>query len=135
MNKNIFINLPVKNLEKSKEYYTHLGYTVNSQFTNETAACLVISDTIYLMLLVEEYFKTFTSKQIIDASNSIEVLTALSCESKEEVNSITQKSIDAGGTETKDPQDYGFMYTRSLQDLDGHVWEYFWMDPSHIQAA
>ena len=134
MNKNIFVNLPVKDLDKSKAYFAKLGYTFNAQFTDETAACMVISDTIYAMLITHARFADFTSKAIANSSKTTEVLIALSCESKEEVAKIAGMAIAAGATEAKAPQDYGFMVVRSLNDLDGHIWEYLWMDPGHVQG-
>ncbi len=129
----IFVNLAVKDLEKSKAFFLALGYTFNPQFTNDQGAALVISSNIYAMLLTEDFFKTFTSKQLIDTSNSVEVLTALSVDSKEEVDQMVEKGVAAGGKEPKAAQDLGFMYSRTLEDLDGHTWEFVWMDPAHIQ--
>jgi uncharacterized protein len=134
MNKNIFVNLPVKDLDRSKAYFASLGYTFNPQFTDETAACMVISDTIYAMLITHARFADFTSKAIADSNKTTEVLIALSCESKEEVAKIAAAAIAAGASEAKEPQDYGFMVVRSLNDLDGHIWEYMWMDPNHLQG-
>ncbi|MBZ2206993.1 VOC family protein [Massilia soli] len=128
MNKQIFVNLPVKDLNKSKEFFSALGYTFNAQFTNEQGACMVISDnSIYAMLLTEEFFKTFTDKQIAKANEVTEVLTCLSCESRGEVDSMVAKALAAGGTSPRAPQDHGFMYSRSFDDLDGHTWELVYM--------
>lgn len=126
----IFVNLPVKDLDRSMEFFTKLGYEFNPQFTDETAACMVISDTIYAMLLTHDKFKEFTSKEIVDANKSTEVLTCLNTDSKEEVNALVDKALEAGATEAQDPQDLGFMFSRSFNDLDGHIWEVLWMDPS-----
>ena len=134
MNKNIFVNLPVKDLDKSKAFFAKLGYTFNRQFTDETAACMVISDTIYAMLITHARFSDFTFKAIADSVKTTEVLIALSCESRDEVAKITDAAMAAGATEAKPPQDYGFMIVRSFNDLDGHIWEYMWMDPSHVQG-
>lgn len=124
MNKQIFVNLPVKDLNKSKAFFSALGYTFNPQFTNESGACMIISDnSIYAMLLTEEFFKTFTDKQIAKAHEVTEVLNCLSCESREEVDSLVAKAIAAGGTAPRAPQDHGFMYAHSFEDLDGHTWE------------
>jgi predicted lactoylglutathione lyase len=128
----IFVNLPVKDLNKSVEFFTKLGYTFNQQFTDETATCMIISEDIYAMLLTEEKFKTFTSKEIADSSKSIEVITALSADSKEEVNSLADKALAAGATEARPPEDHGFMVLRSFYDLDGHMWEILWMDPAAV---
>ena len=128
----IFVNLPVKDLNKSMAFFKSIGYSFNPQFTDETAACLVISNEIYAMLLTHEKFKEFTTKEIVDATKSTEVLIALSTESKAEVNTMLDKVIKAGGKEFRQPMDYGFMFSRSFEDLDGHVWEILWMDPKSI---
>ena len=128
MNKQIFVNLPVKDLDKSKAFFNALGYTFNSQFTNEHGACMVISDnSIFAMLLTEDFFKTFTSKQIAKAHEVTEVLTCLSCESREEVDSLVAKAVAAGGKAPRAPQDHGFMYGHGFEDLDGHFWELAYM--------
>jgi predicted lactoylglutathione lyase len=132
MPKQIFVNLPIRDLEKSMAFYEALGFTVNPQFTDDTAACMVISDTIYAMLLTHDKFKQFTTKQIADATKTTEVLIALSADSKEAVNEMVDAAIEAGGTEPRDPVDYGFMFQRTFDDLDGHTWEIVWMDPSHV---
>lgn len=130
----IFLNLPVKDLNKSIEFFTKLGYTFNPQFTNESATCMIISDTIYVMLLVEPFFQSFTTKKIADTKTTVEAMIALSSDSKEKVNEFVEKAVAAGATLPKDPQDHGFMFTRTFEDLDGHIWEIFWMDPNHIQS-
>jgi uncharacterized protein len=129
----IFVNLPVKNLDKTKAFFTALGYNFNPQFTNESAACMVISDTIFAMLLTEPFFQGFTDKQITDTQKSKEVLLALSTDSREGVDDMVDKAIAAGGNEPRPALDHGFMYTRSFDDLDGHTWEIFWMNPNHVQ--
>ena len=131
----IFVNLPVKDLDKSKEFFGKLGYSFNAQFSDEKAASMVISDDTYAMLLVEPYFKTFIKKEIADARKSTEVLLALSFDSREEVDGMLKKVVDAGGKEARDPQDHGFMYTRAYEDPDGHTWELFWMDPSAMNPT
>ncbi|MBI4595849.1 MAG: VOC family protein [Candidatus Tectomicrobia bacterium] len=128
----IFVNLAVRDLNKSKEFFSKLGCTFNPQFTNERAACMVLSEGIYAMLLMESFFKTFTKKEIVDAKKSTEVLVALSVESKEKVNEMVNKAIDAGGKEAREPEDHGWMYGRSFEDLDGHSWEIIWMDSDKI---
>ena len=133
MNTSIFVNLPVRDLEKAKEFFITLGYTFNPQFTDETAASLVISENIYAMLLTHEKFKQFTKKEIADSTRTTEVLLALSAESKEAVDTVFEKAIQAGGKEAREPEVYDFMYSRSFEDLDGHIWEIFWMDPNYIQ--
>lgn len=129
----IFVNLPVKDLKKSIAFFSQIGFTFNQQFTDDTAACMVISDHIYAMLLTHEKFSQFTPKKIADTSQSTEVLNALSFDSKEKVNEAVDKAIGAGATEAREPIDYGFMYGRSFNDLDGHIWEFFWMDPATVQ--
>ena len=132
----IFVNLPVKDLNKSVDFYAGLGYQVNPQFTDEKAACLVISDEIYAMLLTEPFFKTFIpGRDISDATKQTEVLVALSADTKEQVNQLADKALAAGGKKWRDPDDYGFMYSRSFEDPDGHIWEILWMDPSHVQQG
>ncbi|MGH9910447.1 MAG: VOC family protein [Nitrososphaerales archaeon] len=132
MGTKIFVNLPVKDLNKSKEFFTKLGFTFNPQFTDQNAACMVISEDSYAMLLVEPFFKTFTKKEIANAKESTEVLVALSVESREKVDEMLSRALAAGAKEAREPQDHGFMYGRSLEDLDGHIWEIFWMDPKTI---
>jgi uncharacterized protein len=131
----IFLNLPVKDLAKSMDFFKALGWSFNMQFTDETAACLVISDDIYAMLLTHEKFKQFTPKEICDTSKATELLTALSFDSREEVDEMVKKAIAAGGTLYSEPKDYGFMYQHSFQDLDGHSWEIFYMDESAIPTG
>ncbi len=125
----IFVNLPVKNLNRSVELFTKLGYTFNPQFTDEAATCMIVAEDIFVMLLTEEKFKTFTPKEICDATKCTEVLVCLSCESREKVDDRVHKAVAAGGTTYKDPQDYGFMYGHGFQDLDGHIWELIYMEP------
>lgn len=128
MNKQIFINLPVKDLDKSKAFFAALGYTFNPQFTNENGAGMIISEnSIFAMLLTEPFFKTFTSKSIANAREVTEVLICLSCESREEVDILVAKALAAGGSAPRPPQDHGFMYAHSFEDLDGHTWELVYM--------
>ena len=129
----IFVNLPVKDLDRSITFFKALGFTFNAQFTDETAACMVISDDIYVMLLTHEKFKQFTPKAIADTGKTSEVLTCLSAESKDEVNKMADAALKAGGQKLREPQDYGFMYERSFQDPDGHIWEIMWMDPAAVK--
>lgn len=125
----IFVNLPVKDLDKSKQFFTDIGFTINPQFTDEKAACVVISEDIYAMILREEFFKTFIpNKEIADSTKSTEVLVALSADSKEKVNELADKALAAGASKLREPDDYGFMYSRSFQDPDGHIWEVVYMD-------
>ncbi len=128
----IFVNLPVKNLKKSIEFFTKLGFTFNSQFTDDTATCMIVTEDIFVMLLTHEKFKTFTPKEICDATKSTEVLVALSIDSRAKVDELVSKAVAAGGTTYNKAQDHGFMYSHGFQDPDGHIWEVFYMDPSAI---
>jgi uncharacterized protein len=132
MSRQIFVNLPIKNMERSKAFFGALGFSFNPQFTNDQGACMVIDDNIFAMLLVEPFFQTFTKKQIADASKTTEVLVCLSCSSRAEVDELVRKAIAAGGTAPNAPQDHGFMYGHGFQDLDGHIWELAYMDPSAV---
>ncbi|MDE1724625.1 MAG: VOC family protein [Thaumarchaeota archaeon] len=135
MGTKVFVNLPVKDLNKSKEFFTKLGFTFNQQFTDQNAACMIISEDNYAMLLVESFFKTFTKKEIVDAKKSTEVLIALSAENKTKVDEMLGKALAAGAKEPRAPQDHGFMYGRAFEDPDGHIWEIFWMDPKTINQS
>jgi predicted lactoylglutathione lyase len=135
MARKIFVNLAVRDLKKSMDFFGKLGFTFNKQFTDDTAACMVVSEDIYVMLLVQDKFKSFTSKQLCDATRSTEVLVCLSAASRDEVNELVHKAVAAGGSTYKEPQDYGFMYGHGFQDLDGHIWELAFMEPSAIQPA
>ena len=126
----IFVNLPVKHLDRSVEFFKKLGYTFNPQFTDENATCMLVGENIYAMLLVESYFKTFTQKSLADAKTTTESLVALSLESREAVNKVVETALAAGARRYAEPKDHGFMYQWGFEDLDGHIWEYFWMDPS-----
>ena len=126
----LFVNLAVRDLEKSKAFFAALGFTFNPSFTDENAACMILSEQAFVMLLAEPFFKGFTKRQIADTSTSTEALLALSCTSREEVDTMVQQALDAGGSRAMDPQDHGFMYAHSFYDLDGHHWEIVWMDPA-----
>lgn len=130
MNKQIFVNLPVQDLPRSMNFFKALGYRFNDQFCDETAACMVISDQIFAMLLTHDKFKTFTPNPVCDAHKQSEVLVCLACESRSEVDELIGRAKAAGGTTFKDPDDHGFMYGHSFQDLDGHIWELI-----HMEAA
>ena len=129
----IFVNLPVKDLDRSIDFFTKLGFKFNPQFTDENATCMIIGDNMFAMLLVEKYFKTFTKKEISDTVKNTEVIVALSAESRVNVDQILNKVIEAGGKEHKEPQDLGFMYLRSFEDINGHIWEIFYMDESAMK--
>lgn len=126
----IFVNLPVKDLKKSMAFYEAIGCKNNPKFTDDTAACMVLTDTIYIMLLTHDKFKGFISKSIIDAKQSVGVINALSLASNSEVNTFVDKAVKAGGREYNEPKDYGFMQQRCVEDLDGHNWEVLYMDMS-----
>ena len=132
MAKQIFVNLPIKDLGRSVQFFKKLGFTFNPQFTDENATCMIISDDIFAMLLVEKFFSTFTSKQIADASKNTEVIIAISAESRGKVDEMIANAIQAGGREPRPPQDYGWMYGRSFEDIDGHLWEVLYMDKSKM---
>ncbi len=131
----IFVNLPVKDLKKSIGFFTKLGYTFNPQFTDETGTCMIVSDDVFVMLLTEAKFQGFAPKPICDARRSTEVLIALTCESREQVNEMVRKAVAAGGSTYNEAQDHGFMLQHGYQDLDGHVWELFYMEPSALQSG
>ncbi|QJW90910.1 VOC family protein [Spirosoma taeanense] len=129
----IFVNLPVKDLNRSVEFFTQLGFSFDARFTNEDATCMVVSEnSIYVMLLVEKFFKTFTSKEIADATKTTESIICLSADSREKVDELADKALASGGSFSYDPIDQGFMYGRSFQDPDGHLWEVMYMDPSAV---
>jgi uncharacterized protein len=128
----VFINLPVADLERSKTFYEALGYSINPDFTDETAACVVVSDTISVMILTHAKFAEFTDKTIAD-TGTIEVINSLSAESKDAVHRVVDAAVMAGGTEDRPEIDLGFMYQRSFLDPDGHRWEHVWMDPQAMQ--
>ena len=127
MAKKIFVNLPVKDLQKSISFFTQLGFQFNEQFTNENATCMMIEENISVMLLVEPFFKGFTQKEIADATKTTEVLICLSAETREEVDELVNKAVEAGGKAPNPKQDHGFMYGWGFEDLDGHLWEVAWM--------
>jgi len=135
MSKLIFVNLPVADLAAAKAFYEAIGARNNPQFTDDTAACMVLSETIHVMLLTHDKFSQFTPKRIADARQVSEVLICISADSRDEVDEITDKALAAGGREPREKQDYGFMYGRSFEDLDGHIWEPMWMDLEAATAA
>jgi hypothetical protein len=135
MSTQIFVNLPVKDLKQAIEFFTQLGFQFNPQFTDETATCMIVSESIFVMLLTHEKFKTFTPNAICDATKSTEVLVCLSAESRAAVDDMVRKAVAAGGSTHKEPQDYGFMYGHGFQDLDGHIWELVYMEPSAVEQS
>ena len=133
MTKQIFVNLPVKDLNKTIEFFAELGFTFNPQFTDDNATCMIIDENIFAMLLVEKFFKNFIpTKKICDAKKNTEVLVGLSAESREKVDEMIDKAIAAGGSEYRKAEDHGWMYGRSFEDIDGHIWEIFYMDESKM---
>ena len=127
------MNLPVRDLNKTIEFFTKLGFTFNPQFTDENATCMIVGKDIFVMLLVEKFFKTFTKKEISDTTKNTEAIVALSAQSREEVDQMMDKVLGAGGREARDPQDHGWMYGRSFEDINGHLWEIFYMDESAMK--
>ena len=130
--KKIFVNLPVKDLDKTIEFFTKLGFKFNPQFTDKNATCMIIGENIFAMLLLEEFFKTFIKKEIANTIKTTEVINAITVNSKQEVDEMIDKAIEAGAIEPREPQDHGWMYGRSFQDIDGHLWEVFYMDEKNM---
>lgn len=129
----LFVNLAVRDLKKSMEFFSKLGFEFNPKFTDEKAACMILSEQAFVMLLSEPFFKTFTKREPCDTSRQTEGLFCLSCSSRAEVDELVKKAIAAGGKHAMDAQDHGFMYGWSFYDLDGHHWEVMWMDPKAAQ--
>lgn len=130
----IFVNLPIKDVARSRAFFASLGYTFNEQFSNDQAFCMVAGENLFVMMLVEPFFQTFTKKPITDAFKGTEVLTCLSCSSRAEIDELVAKAVAAGGKVTMPPQDHGFMYGHGYEDLDGHQWEFSYMDMSALPA-
>jgi len=129
----IFVNLAVEDLDRSVEFFTALGFAFDPRFTDETATCMIVGDDAFVMLLVESKFKKFTKKQLVDSTTHTEAILAVSAESREAVDELADAALGAGGSLANDPMDYGFMYGRSFNDPDGHLWEVMWMDESAIE--
>ncbi len=129
----LFVNLPVSDLSRSKAFFAKLGFSFNPKFTDDKAACMVVSEEAFVMLLTTDYFKTFTKKAVADASKQAEGLFALSCESRAEVEHLVKTAIESGGSPAMPTQDHGFMFGWSFCDPDGHQWEVIWMDPAATQ--
>ncbi|WP_426079144.1 VOC family protein [Janthinobacterium sp. PSPC3-1] len=132
MSRKLFVNLPVKELDRSVQFFTALGFSFNAHFTDETATCMIVSESSFVMLLTEEKFRQFTPKQLCDTTRATEVLVCLSAESRAEVDQLVAKAVAAGGSLYKEPIDFGFMYGHSFQDPDGHQWEVMFMEPEAI---
>jgi predicted lactoylglutathione lyase len=130
----LFVNLPIKDLEASVAFFTKLGFTFNPQFTDDKAACMIVGDDAFVMLLTNEFFETFTKKSLADASMTTEVIVAVSAESKEAVDTMVEAALENGGKESNQLQDQGFMYSWGFKDLDDHLWEVIWMDPATIES-
>ncbi|MCA0987196.1 VOC family protein [Guptibacillus algicola] len=124
----VYINIPVKDVDQSVSFFSELGFEFNAEYTDKNAACLIINDRTFVMLLVEEYFKSFTKKAIVNAKESTESILAIAVNNKDEVDSLVKKALDYGGEAPSDPVDHGFMYAASFQDLDGHLWEVMSME-------
>jgi uncharacterized protein len=135
MSRMIFLNVAVADLDRSVGFWTDLGFSFNPQLTDENATCMVVSDLACVMLLSEKFFSTFTTKQVVDAHAATEAITAFSADSREEVDRIADLALSSGGAPANPPQDEGFMYSRSFQDPDGHLWELVWMDPAAMEQA
>jgi predicted lactoylglutathione lyase len=129
MKRQIYINVSVRDLKKSMAFFSTLGFELNPKFTDDKAACVIVNEDAYVMLLSEPFFRTFTKREPCDTSKQTEAMFAVSCASRADVDAIVHKAIAAGGTHAMDPQDHGFMYGWSFYDLDGHHWEVMWMDP------
>lgn len=130
-----FINMPVKDLKETIDFFKQVGFEFNMQFTDENATSMIINDNTFAMLLVEPFFQSFTKKELVDATKSTEMLVALSVDNRAQVDEIVKKALASGGTPSNDPQDYGYMYSWSFQDINGHLWEVFHMeDPESHQA-
>jgi predicted lactoylglutathione lyase len=123
MARQIYVNLPVRDLERSKSFFSHLGFSFEPKFSDENATCMIVEDNIYVMLLTEPYFKTFIKKAVCDATKSTEVLVCLSCESDAQVDELVAKAVASGGKAAREPKDHGFMYEHAFEDPDGHIWE------------
>lgn len=134
MSRKIFVNLPVKDLDRSVDFFTKLGFAFNPQFTDENATCMVVGDDIFVMLLVEPFFTSFSHKGIPDTAETAQVLVGLSADSRDEVDDLADRALSNGGTASGETQDHGTMYGRAFQDPDGHIWEVMWMDPAAIEG-
>jgi predicted lactoylglutathione lyase len=131
----MFVNVPVKDLDASVEFFRTLGFDFDEKFTDETATCMIVSDKAFVMLLTEERFADFTSKPLADARSTTEAILSVSADSREEVDAFADRALEAGASKANDPMDMGFMYGRSFNDPDGHLWEVVWMDPQAAQQG
>ena len=131
MKTELYVNLPVKDLKRSNAFFESLGFQLNPKFSNDQASCVALGENIFAMLLLENFFKTFTHKSLCDATQNTEVLVCLSCESRAKVDELVAKAIAAGGRAPRKPQEHGFMYGHGFEDLDGHIWELIYMQPAN----
>lgn len=132
MGRKIFVNLPIRDMERSQAFFKGLGFSFNPQFTNDKGACMVVAEDIFVMLLTEPFFQGFTRKPVADATKGTEVLVCLSADSRAEVDDLVRKAVAGGGKTPNAPQDHGFMYGHGFEDLDGHLWELVYMDPNAV---
>jgi uncharacterized protein len=135
MHKQIFVNLPVRDLKRSRHFFESLGYAFNPQFTNDQGGCLVLGENLFVMLLVEPFFQTFTSKKIADANTTTEVIVCVSCDSRVQVEQLVANALTLGATRPRPAQDHGFMYQDAYTDLDGHIWEFVYMSAAPPAVA
>ena len=133
-NRKLFVNIPVRDLQRSIDFFETLGFTFNTQFTDATATCMLVGEDAYFMLLTREKFADFSKRPIGDPRSETNAMLAITADTRAEVDAFADKALAAGGTPAADPQDHGFMYSRSFYDLDGHHWEVFWMDPAALQG-
>ncbi|WP_133646381.1 VOC family protein [Paraburkholderia flava] len=134
MHRQIYVNLAVEDLPRSKAFFSHLGFEFEPKFTNDQAACMIVGENIFAMLLVKPFFQSFSSKALCDPRKSVETLVCLSCDSREQVDRLVVKALAAGGTAPREQQDYGFMYQHGFEDVDGHMWELVYLDPNAAGA-
>jgi hypothetical protein len=135
MARKLFVNVAVKDLDRSVDFFTKLGFSFDARFTDESATCMLVGEDAFVMLLVESRFKDFTKKELADSTTQTEAILALSAESREDVDDLADNALEAGGSPANDPMEMDFMYGRSFYDPDGHLWEVFWMDPSAMEQA
>lgn len=130
----LFVNIPVRDLQRSIEFFETLGFAFNTQFTDATGTCMLVGEDAYFMLMTADKFRGFSKRPLGDAQKETSALFAITVQSRDDVDTLVEKALAAGGSLAVDPQDHGFMYVRSFYDLDGHHWEVFWMDPGAIQS-
>jgi predicted lactoylglutathione lyase len=131
----IYVNLPVKDLARSTEFFNKLGFSFDERFSNDQAGCLIISDDIYAMLITEPFFRSFTTKELADASQTTEAIVALEVDTRQQVDEMAARALESGGSPASEPMEQDGMYERSFADPDGHLWEVFHMDPAAVRAG